>query len=69
MHATKSSFTPTRGGVERKHNALGVVAAPRSHKVAMVVASWKKLHKVESEIQQKTVQVKKMEEQRSNVSR
>ena len=56
-------------GVESERKALGVVAAPRSHKVAMVVASGKKLQQVESEIQQKTVQAKKTEEQRSDVSR
>jgi len=52
---------------ERK--ALGVVEAPKSHKVALVVASGKALKKVESEIQQKTVQAKKTEDKRSDVSR
>ena len=52
---------------ERK--ALGVVEAPNSHKVALVVASGKALKKVESEIQQKTVQAKKTEDKRSDVSR
>ena len=52
---------------ERK--ALGVVEAPNSHKMALVVASGKALKKAETEIQQKTVQAKKTEDKRNNVSR
>ena len=52
---------------ERK--ALGVVEAPNSHKVALVVASGKVLKKAESEIKSKTIAAKKTEDKRSNVSR
>jgi hypothetical protein len=52
---------------ERK--ALGLVEAPESHKVALVVASGKQLKKVEKEIQQKTVRARKTEDKRSDVSR
>lgn len=53
---------------ERK--ALGVVETPgNSHKMALVVASGKALKKAEREIQQKTVNAKKTEDKRNDVSR
>lgn len=54
---------------ESERKALGVVEAPKSHKVALVVASGKALKKVEGEIKAKTVQAKKTEDKRSDVSR
>lgn len=54
---------------ESERKALGVVEAPNSHKMALVVASGKALRKVETEIQQKTVQARKTEDKRSDVSR
>ena len=50
-------------------DALGVVEEPDTHKIALVVASGRALKKVESEIQSKTVQAKKAEDKRSDVSR
>lgn len=55
-----------RNNNERK--ALGVVEAPNSQKMALVVASGKALKKAEAEIQQKTVQARKTEDKRSDVS-
>lgn len=52
---------------ERK--ALGVVEAPNSHKMALVVASGKALKKAETEIKQKTDIARKTEDKRSDVSR
>lgn len=52
---------------ERK--ALGMVEAPKTHKMALVVASGKTLQKVESEIKKKTLEAKKVVESRSDVSR
>lgn len=54
---------------EKERRALGVVEAPNSNKVAMVVASGKILKKVEREIKQKTLSAKKAEERRDDVSR
>jgi len=54
---------------ETERKALGVVEAPKSHKVALVVASGNALKKVEGEIKAKTVQAKKTEDKRSDVSR
>ena len=53
----------------KERRALGVVEAPNSNKVAMVVASGKILKKVEREIKQKTLNAKKTEERRDDVSR
>jgi hypothetical protein len=53
----------------KERRALGVVEAPNSNKVAMVVASGKILKKVEREIKQKTLSAKKAEERRDDVSR
>jgi hypothetical protein len=53
----------------KERRALGVVEAPNSNKVAMVVASGKMLKKVEREIKQKTLNAKKAEERRDDVSR
>ena len=53
----------------KERRALGVVEAPNSNKVAMVVASGKILKKVEREIKQKTLNAKKAEERRDDVSR
>ncbi len=57
------------GSSSKERRALGVVEAPNSNKVAMVVASGKILKKVEREIQQKTLSAKKAEERRDDVSR
>jgi len=54
---------------ESERKALGVVEEPKSQKVALVVASGKALKKAETEIQKKTVQAKKTEDKRSDVSR
>ena len=56
-------------GEKGERKALGVVEEPDTHKIALVVASGKALKKVESEIQSKTVQAKKAEDKRSDVSR
>ena len=53
----------------KERRALGVVEAPNSNKVAMVVASGKILKKVEREIKQQTLNAKKAEERRDDVSR
>ena len=52
---------------ERK--ALGVVAEPDTHKMRLVVARGKKMNKMESDIQEETSKAKKMEDQRTDVSR
>ena len=57
------------GSSSKERRALGVVEAPNSNKVAMVVASGKILKKVEREIKQKTLSAKKAEERRDDVSR
>jgi len=54
---------------ENERKALGVVEAPKSHKVALVVASGNALKKVEGEIKAKTVQAKNTEDKRSDVSK
>ncbi|KAL9186028.1 hypothetical protein ACHAXT_005266 [Thalassiosira profunda] len=62
-----------KGEVEDFHDserkALGVVEAPRSHKMALVVASGRALQRVEGEIRQKTVAARRTEDKRSDVSR
>jgi len=57
------------GSSSKERRALGVVEAPNSNKVAMVVASGKILKKVEREIKQQSLSAKKAEERRDDVSR
>ncbi|KAL7488256.1 hypothetical protein ACHAW6_013840 [Cyclotella cf. meneghiniana] len=52
-----------------QRRALGVVEAPDSKKMALVVASGKTLQKVESEIVKKTAEAKMVVENRNDVSR
>ena len=67
--AVMNGITGGKSGGEGERKALGVVEEPNTHKIALVVASGKALKKVESEIQSKTVQAKKAEDKRSDVSR
>ena len=67
--AVMNGITGGGNGGEGERKALGVVEEPNTHKIALVVASGKALKKVESEIQSKTVQAKKAEDKRSDVSR
>jgi hypothetical protein len=64
-------------GSDRDHNglvneggrAVGVVKAPNSEKMAVVVASGKALRKVEKELKEKTVKATKTESKRDEVLR